>query len=136
MDPLSRRIADMFLDGKITELANLFAPDALLDINVPQWRFQVAGRDAASVLDPAADPDNAGMTDRVLVNSRVTALEDGVAVESANTVTEDGETRLWRDIHLFHHDGEHIVELTSYCTGIWDAATIARQAVEAPMLRP
>jgi hypothetical protein len=41
-----------------------------------------------------------------------------------------------RDINLFRTDGERIIEQTTYCTGPWDAATIARQAIEAPMVRP
>jgi hypothetical protein len=38
-------------------------------------------------------------------------------------------------VHLFHTDGEAITEHANYCTGIWDAATIARHALEAPMVR-
>jgi len=128
---LTAQIADLLLDGQAAQLTKLYAPDALVDVNVPQWRYQVLGADVEPVLREEFE-----QPDRAVVSHRVTQIEGGVMIEAETRFTEDGETRLWRDINIFRTDGEHIIEHTAYCTGVWDAATIARQAVEAPMVRP
>jgi hypothetical protein len=106
VDGLQRRIAELTLAGDAAGLAALYSPDALVDTSVPQWRYQVTGAKAEPILRD--DFDVAGR--RVTV-SRVTPFDGGVAV------------------------GRHIVGHTVYCTGVWDTATIARQAIEAPMVR-
>lgn len=112
-------------------LAALYRPDALLDVNVPEWRYQLQG--------PAAIRqqfrEEAVASPRV-VGLRPTVTADGVVVELETRFDHEGEGRLWREVHIFHTDGEMVWEHTVYCTGVWDADTIARQAVEAPMVRP
>jgi hypothetical protein len=128
---LTARIADLVLEASAAELAKLYAPDALVDVNVPQWRYQVLGADVEPFLrDEFEQPDGE------VVSHRVTYFEDGVMIEAETRFTEGGETRLWRNVNIFRTDGDRVVEHTAYCTGVWDAATIARQAVEAPMVRP
>jgi hypothetical protein len=131
MTELTTLIADLMTAGKAAELAALYAADALVDINVPQWRYQVVGADVEPVLREEFEP-----TGRVLTGRRVTHFDHGVIVEGETSATENGELRRWRTVNIFRTDGQRIVEHTVYCTGIWDAATIARQAVEAPMIRP
>jgi hypothetical protein len=66
---------------------------------------------------------------------RVTPTGDGLVAEVEVRFIQEGEERQWREVHLFHTDGGAVTEHANYCTGIWDAATIARHAVEAPMVR-
>lgn len=129
-DRISRCLRTLDLDG----LAALYRADALFDASVPEWRYQLQGREAiAQQLREELHP--ALGTARV-TSERVTPMADGVAVElEVHFTGDDGGERLWREVHLVHTDGEHIVEHVNYCTGIWDPPTIARHAVEAPMVR-
>ena len=114
-------------------LAELYRPDALLDVSVPQWRYQLQGPEAIRLALAEGLGPLAGNT-RV-TGQRATRTDDGVVVELEVRFVQDGEERLWREVHVFHTDGTAITEHLNYCTGVWDAATIARQAVEAPMVR-
>lgn len=114
-------------------LAELYRPDALFDGSVPQWRYQLQGREAIREM---LGEEAAYLTGGARVTGwRVTPTDDGLVAEIEVRFHHDGEERLWREVHLFHTDGEAITEHVNYCTGIWDAATIARHAVEAPMVR-
>ena len=75
------------------------------------------------------------MPGRRVASVRARLLDDGLLVETEVRFQRDGEAGLWRDVHLFQTDGDAIVEHVVYCTGLWEAATIARQAMEAPMVR-
>ena len=126
---ITARLTALDLDG----LAELYRPDALLDVSVPQWRYQLQGREAirqALIEELAPLGGSARVT-----GQRATRTDDGVVVELEVRFEQDGEERQWREVHLFHTDGAAITEHLNYCTGVWDAATIARQAVEAPMVR-
>src|SRR5262245_20404033 len=48
---LADAIVDCLRRGDITALASLYAPDALVDLNVPQWRWQLAGAEVRRALD-------------------------------------------------------------------------------------
>ena len=126
---IEARLQALDYDG----LADLYRPDALFDVSVPRWRFQLQGRETIrqSLLEEAGLlVDGARVT-----GLRTTPTADGLVVELEVRFPQDGEERQWREVHLFHTDGEAITEHVNYCTGIWDAATIARQAIEAPMVR-
>ena len=116
-------------------LAGLYRADALLDANVPQWRYQLQGPAAIGeqLREEWAPVVEAGAR---VTSLRTSPMDGGLVVETEVRFREDGEERLWRDIHVLRTDGHAIVEHTIYCSGVWDAATIARQAVEAPMVRP
>ena len=128
-DQIATRLYALDYEG----LADMYRPDALVDINVPQWRYQLQGPDAIRELLREA-LDQTGGEGRVTA-WRATPTDDGLAVEMEVRFPHDGEEQQWREVHLFHTDGASIVEHVCYCTGIWDAATIARQAIEAPMVR-
>jgi hypothetical protein len=130
MDALAHRIAELTIAGDATSLAALYSSDALVDINVPHWRYQSTGAEVEAALREDFD-----MPERRVTESRVWALDGGVAVETQARFRADGETRMWRTVHLIRTDGRRIIEHTVYCTGMWDAATIARHADEAPMVR-
>ena len=126
---ITDRLSALDFDG----LAELYRPDALLDVSVPQWRYQLQGREAIrQALAEELAPLVGGAR---VTGQRATRTDDGVVVELEVRFVQDGEERQWREVHLFHTDGTAITEHLNYCTGVWDAATIARQAVEAPMVR-
>ena len=129
-EQIAARLRSFDFDG----LADLYRPDALIDVSVPQWRFQLRGRDAVRELFRT---DLALVRDSGRVSGwRETPTADGLVVEWEVRFVAEGEERLFREVHVFRTDGVAITEHADYCTGIWDAATIARQAVEAPMVQP
>lgn len=126
------RAADAFVAGDRDALLALCADDVLFDANVPEWRYQLAGRRA---LGDALDEGEFVPGRRITVQRR-TQTADGLLLQTETRAPVDGEERLWRQVtHLRVADGA-VAEMVLYCTGVWDAATIARQAVEAPMVRP
>lgn len=131
---LNERIVGCLRALDMEGLAALYRPDALLDVSVPQWRYQLQG--AAAIAEQWREELAPAAGSGWVASLRETPTADGVAVEVEVHFTLDGEERMWREVHLVHTDGEAITEHVSYCTGIWDAATIARHAVEAPMVRP
>ena len=60
----------------------------------------------------------------------------GVVVEVEVRARRGAETVQWRDIHVLHVRDGKVAEHVTYCTGHWDAAAIAGQDAEAPMVRP
>lgn len=126
------RITDCLRTGDYEGLAQLYRPDALLDVNVPSWRYQLQGPDA--ILAQFRE-EELSLSRWRCTGWRATRTEDGVVAETEVRFDHDGEERLWRDVHLIHTDGKAITEHVIYCCGIWDAETIARQRVEAPMVR-
>ena len=125
------RVCDAFVAGDVDALLACYAPDALVDAVVPQWRFQLQGHDAIR----EAIVEGEFVPGRRVTQVHRTATEDGVLLEVEAHAPMHGEEHLWRELsHIRIVDGlvtEHII----YCSGFWDAATIARQAVEAPMVR-
>ena len=126
---IAARLTALDFDG----LAALYRPDAILDVSVPQWRYQLQGRDA--IREALAEEAGYLTGGARVTGQRATPTEGGVVVELEVRFVQEGEERQWREVHLFRTDGTAITEHVNYCTGIWDAATIARQAVEAPMVR-
>jgi hypothetical protein len=111
--------------------AENFAPAALFDLNVPAWRFQVRGADAF----------NEWWHEEVAHRGRVTVgrsapTPSGFVLETAIEFEHDGKGLYARQMCLAEVSDGRIVELAVYCTGDWDAQTRAKQAREAPMIRP
>ncbi|HET7487046.1 MAG TPA: nuclear transport factor 2 family protein [Acidimicrobiales bacterium] len=131
---LAERIIERMQAGDFDGLVALYRADVVFDANVPSWRYQLQGREAvAEQFREELAPTAGGARVSAL---RWHAIDAGVVVEDEVRFTDaGGEERLWREVHLFHTDGEAVTEHVVYCTGVWDAATIARHAVEAPMVR-
>ena len=129
---ISDRIVDAYLAGDVDTLADACAEDVLVDVIVPAWRFQITGRETVRRgLDQEEFPPGR----RVAWHQR-TETATGVLLEVEAWAPIDGEERKWHELnHFLVADGQ-IVELVQYCSGIWNAATIARQQAEAPMVRP
>ena len=114
-------------------LAASFRDDVLFDANVPLWRFQLQGPDAILEMVQEEFGDVGDLTVSAL---RASYADDLATVEVAVGCGSGDEARHWREVHLLRREGEQIIEHTVYCTGVWDAEVTAKQAAEAPMVRP
>lgn len=65
---------------------------------------------------------------------RLTTGDGFVLVEWELRDGEGDRERLVREVDVFRVEDDRIVEQTHYCPGVWDAAIIARQRAEAPMV--
>jgi hypothetical protein len=131
---LTERIVDCLRTFDVDGLTALYRADALLDVSVPTWRYQLQG---AAAIGERLREELAPVRNSARVTSmRTDAIADGVVIEMEVRLVQAGEDRMWREVHIVHTDGAAITEHVDYCTGIWDAATIARHAIEAPMVRP
>ncbi len=111
--------------------ADVFAPDAFFDLNMPVWRFQVQGADAFGAQIAAI---NQGPS-RVDILRTVPTVS-GFVTEHVEHQSVKGEDHSARRLWLCEVAGGLIVEVVGYCSGEWDEELRARHAAEAPMLRP
>lgn len=130
--PLTERVARCLQALAYDSLAQLYTPDVLVDADVPNWRFQMKGR--AEILE-VLRREELGLPGVHTTSFRWTATVDGglVAQREVRFDGDDGP-HLWRDVHVLRSEDGWITEHAISCTGIWDPATIARQAAEAPMV--
>ncbi len=125
-DDLAERFAAYLRTAELPE--NLFAPDVFCDLNVPEWRFQLQGAEALAQWGKSESPHGSEVT-----LGRVRPAGDTVAVETVIVTAGVYSRSMW----LLHLDAAGLVdEVVFYCTGPWAADTVARQAREAPMIRP
>ena len=127
-DRLVRAVRDADWDA----VTSTYAPDVLVDMNLPMWRFQVQGRDAASQYfrEQIARFANLRTTQH-----RVHRGEGTLVIEEEMRFDSDGGEHLWRAVDVFRLDGDTVAEHTQYCTGVWLPEVIERQGAEAPMVR-
>ncbi|BCJ27606.1 hypothetical protein AB0I55_30480 [Actinocatenispora sera] len=111
--------------------AGLFAPDAFLDLSVPQWRQQADGADTLVALRRRLHP-SPGTVPR----HRVDPTPTGFVVEWEERWTADGQDWYCREMARAEVTGGAISALSVYCTGDWDADTQARHAATVPLVRP
>lgn len=109
----------------------VFTPDALFDINVPAWRFQVEGADGFLSWLKGESSDGYGI--RIL---RAAPTASGFAVEIEGEYAPHGHELYFRNLLLCQVRDGRISEVVFYCTGDWDAETRAHQREHAPMIRP
>lgn len=109
---------------------DVFAADTVFDLNVPAWRFQVRGAEAFDEWWHQ-EVQHRG---RVTVG-RSAATSSGFVLEVSIEFAFEGEELYARQLILCDVVDGKISSVVLYCTGDWDAATRARQAVEAPMIR-
>lgn len=114
--------------GEWDRLADVYASSALLDANVPQWRFQRRGVEAivAQYRDWYPEPVR-------LVEWTPTPTAFGAVVEQAEWTVVGGEETYTRSVHLLQVDGGRIVRHVLYCTGRWNKSTVERHSQEAPL---
>jgi ketosteroid isomerase-like protein len=131
--PLAEAMLAAYRGRRFAPLREHYAEDVLVDVNVPSWRFQVVGR---SALEELFDRDELGLPELRLRAFRAVPTVDGCLVEVEVRARRGAETVQWRDIHVLHVRDGKVAEHVTYCTGHWDAAAIAGQDAEAPMVRP
>jgi len=113
-------------------IAGLYAPDALLDANVPVWRFQRKGHD--EIAEQYGEWFAEGPAE--VVGLREWPAPWGAVVEVEQRGIENGAPAYSRNLHaLFVEDGM-VVRHIMYCSGPWNEALEARQKLEAPMYEP
>ena len=128
---IAARLFDVLAGHDIAGLRALYQPDAVVDLHVPQWRYQLAGGAAIAAAIDEGYPSPVRFT-----TARTFGTGDWQALEVEARFSEDGEERLFHQIDLLRLKSGLIAEHIVYCTGIWAAATIRRHAAEAPMVRP
>jgi hypothetical protein len=109
----------------------LFAPDVFLDVSLPRWRLQAAGRDETLAVRRASHPRR-GRVPR----SRVDLTANGFVIELEETWEDGGERWYCRELFRADVGPEGVTELAVYCTGDWDAARIAEHAAAVHLIRP
>jgi hypothetical protein len=126
----AERLRQCLESGEIGRLAELYAPDALLDANLPLWRVQRQGPAAIVKQFEEWYPKPPRIVEW---RERPTAW--GAVVECAE-LHEEGAGELYvRTVCLLVMEGDRIGEHIVYCTGAWDAAARERHEREAPMVR-
>jgi hypothetical protein len=103
---------------------DVFAPDAVLDATVPNWRFAVRGRAGVSeeLATWYADPGQFESLTR-------TDLPGGATlVQFVLTWEEQGEPHMSHQAHLIEHQDGRITLDTVWCGGRWDSALMAQMA--------
>jgi len=131
--PLVDAMRRAYLDGSFAPLRPHYHDEVIADACVPSWRFQLRGRDD---LERLLDREEFGLDEQRLHSFRAFPMVDGCVVEVAVRFRDGTETRLWRDLHVLRCRDAKVVEHLVYCTGHWDATTIARHGVEANLVRP
>src|SRR5688572_25290010 len=101
------RIVDAIRAANWAALTDLYAADVLLDMNLPTWRFQLQGRDAASTY---FTEETAGFRRLHTTHLAVHRTDDGIIVEEEMRFDGDGGEHLWRAVDIFRLDDDRIVE--------------------------
>jgi hypothetical protein len=126
---LSARFHDVFTTFEAGE--DTFTPDVFCDLNMPEWRFQLQGRDAFAA--QLARINEGPVRMEIL---RTVPTTSGFVTEHIEHQDVGGEDHSARRLVLCEVVRGRIAEVTVYCTGEWNDELRARHAAEAPMIRP
>ena len=110
--------------------AGLYAEDAVIDANVPAWRYQLQGRDQIGSQFHVwyGAPHE-------LLEWREQPTAHGAVVETVESFLPGTSRETYaRSLHVFDVRDGLIARHTFYCTGPWDQATVARHRETAPMV--
>ncbi len=132
IDAISEHIVRCIERADWETLADCYAPDVLLDVDLPAWRFQLQGRE---VVRAYLVEHTGGLRNLRCTHHRSHLVATGLIVEEEMRFDEDEGESLWRAVDIFHVVGDAVVEHDQYCTGTWTPADVRRQAADAPMLR-
>jgi hypothetical protein len=121
----STKLRDALEHGDFAVAADHYAPDAIIDLTVPAWRFQVEGRQ--TIMYKLAEDFGSGIT-----FTRWTQRDApwGAVVE---VEAMQGET-FFRWVDLYEIAEGQIVRQSQYCSGEWSPAQVERWRREAPMI--
>jgi hypothetical protein len=126
---LSERFHDAFRTFEAGDDA--FTSDVFCDLNMPEWRFQLQGRDAF-----AAQLQRINEGPSKVEVLRTVPTTSGFVTEHVEHQDVEGEDHSARRLILCEVVRGRIAEVTVYCTGEWNDELRARHAAEAPMIRP
>ncbi len=131
-ETLAERYRAAVESGDQTALARLYHPEVLLDAHVPNWRFQVQGRDAVVEHTGGGLPGPGRFT----TFDTVPTASGDLLVQFEWRQDPDHGDAVVREQHLLRLDDGDIVEQTMFCAGVWDPQLQERMAAEAPLIRP
>jgi hypothetical protein len=129
----ARELADKMITFLETGVApdGLFTPDVFTDFTMPLWRLQARGAQDSIQLRLHGHP-GPGTVPR----SRFDQTATGFLLEVEEQWEDGGETWYCREMIRADISRGAVSEVTVYCTGDWDRATVARHAREVTLLRP
>jgi hypothetical protein len=116
--------AFLAMHESIRTAAGIYAEDAVLDMNVPRWRFQIHGPSA--ITDGWAEAFPSGFA---LGDSRWEPTSSGAVVEYDGYDVARGH--YYRHLVLLELDAGRISRTTVYCTGGWSAERVQDYRHEA-----
>jgi len=109
----------------------LFADDLFTDFTMPLWRLQADTRDGGVQLRRDGHPGN-GRVPR----TRLDETSTGFLLEVEEEWEDQGETWYCRELMRCDVTDGVVSQISVYCTGDWDEATVARHADAVHLLRP
>ena len=115
--------------GDFEIAARQYAEDAILDVTVDSWRFQVQGRHN---IRRQLAADYGGRVTYRRWKERPTPW--GVVVEVEAVQGEESEPTFFRWVQLIELEDDLIIRDTIYCGGAWDRATVERWRRQDPMV--
>jgi hypothetical protein len=118
------------LAGDTDAYLALCAPDVLLDLVVPFWRFQLVGHDS---LREALKGEF--LPGRRITEQHITRTADGVLLDLEAEGLEDGHRVKWWTMHHVRIEDGRVIEHMAHCSGMLNEQQMKRQADEAPMVR-
>ena len=110
---------------------DFYTDHALLDANVPSWRFQRKG------LEEIAAQYTQWFRNGLpkIEDLKELPASFGAVIEMDQREPNPSGGELYsRQLHLLFAEGEKIARHVMYCTGPWDAETVEKQRTEAPMV--
>ena len=110
--------------------SGLFTDDVFCDFSMPQWRLQAVGPDQLVALRRAGHPGPSTVT-----RMRLDSTPGGFVLEYEEEWELGGEQFYARQLARADVRGMAISELSVYCTGDWDTATVAQHARDVTLVR-
>ncbi|MCW2798227.1 hypothetical protein [Nocardioides sp.] len=109
----------------------LFSDDVFTDFTMPLWRLQAAGRADSVRLRQQGHPSE-GRVPR----TRLDATESGFLLEVEEEWEDRGQRWYCRELMRCDVADGTITQISVYCTGDWDEATVASHAEAVTLIRP
>ena len=127
----AQRLSSRFAEALETLVVpdDLVTPDALFDLSMPVWRFQVQG--APAMEDQLRKISHGPSRVDIL---RTVPTTTGFVQEHEEHTDVDGDHLSARRMVLCEVRDGRLAEVVIYCTGEWNDALRARHAAEAPMI--